>query len=145
MSSFIIRKLIGSEWSHVDIVDSQKNTVIGSTRKKGVGEFSVKSRLNSASKAAIMTIGGVSSGPIIQYAREKEGMDFDWLGLFAILLRCFKLNNKNKYFCSEIVAESFINAGYPIVKEGDEWKVTPQTIWNIGGLGKVHIIREYLK
>ncbi|MHA1329936.1 MAG: YiiX/YebB-like N1pC/P60 family cysteine hydrolase [Candidatus Hodarchaeales archaeon] len=68
----------------------------------------------------------------IDFALEQEGKGYDYHGLIGALLKGLFLTNmldhKNRFWCSELVADAYIEAGYPLTKDLNSWDVSPQDL-----------------
>jgi uncharacterized protein YycO len=65
------------------------------------------------------------------YAKDKVGSKYDYFGLVGIGLYLFGINKfnvfdeKDKYWCSELVADSYLMAGADLPVDRRTWKVSP--------------------
>lgn len=133
--------LTRSDFSHVDIYDPKTDTVIGAMAPTGVRETGMKEVLQDSTKAVLVTMENISDSKILKYARSKVGAAYDWPAIFGFAFRR-RMDDPARYFCSELIAKSFANAGYPMVNEEHHSKQTPDDIYGMEGFGKVKIKRE---
>ena len=71
------------------------------------------------------------------------GKHYDYLGILGIVLsmvhgtKTNELDQKNSYWCSELIADGFINAGIMLCVEPQTWKVSPQDLAECGSVEKI--------
>jgi len=80
----------------------------------------------------------------VDFMESKLNKGYDYLGLFGIaayLLHIKKKNNwdnKNKYWCSELVADGYLFAGADLPVNKDTWKVSPGDFLKFEDFKKVY-------
>jgi hypothetical protein len=60
--------------------------------------------------------------------QERVGKGYDYAALLGYILNTKKLNNSDKDFCSELIAQCFRKAGHELVPHWMEWRVRPTDI-----------------
>lgn len=80
----------------------------------------------------------------LNYAESKLGKGYDYSGLVGIALEIVGLSNKNylddknKYWCSELVADSYLNAGVNLPVNKNTSKVSPADFAKMSLFKKVY-------
>ena len=64
---------------------------------------------------------------VLDYALSQKGKPYDWGGIFGILSRGRNWQDDDKWFCSELVAYSFMKAGVPLLNETSN-RITPRDL-----------------
>lgn len=64
---------------------------------------------------------------IIDIAMTQEGKPYDWAGIFGLVLRERNWEDDDKWFCSELVAWSFKQGGFPLLNETTS-RITPRDL-----------------
>lgn len=64
---------------------------------------------------------------IIDIAMTQEGKPYDWAGIFGLVLRERNWEDDDKWFCSELVAWSFKQGGFPLLNE-TTCRITPRDL-----------------
>lgn len=64
---------------------------------------------------------------VLNIALTQEGKDYDWRGIFGFGIRA-RLHDKDSWFCSELVAWAFEQAGYPLLRTEKYWRITPRDL-----------------
>ena len=64
---------------------------------------------------------------VLDIAQTQIGKPYDWSGVFGMIFRDRDWENQDKWFCSELVAWSFKQAGYPLLNE-QSYRVTPRDL-----------------
>ncbi|WP_296574126.1 hypothetical protein [Zoogloea sp.] len=62
-------------------------------------------------------------------ARSQVGKGYDWRALLGIVLRARRLAEKDRWFCSELVAWVAEQGGRPLFRGEVLRRVTPQHLW----------------
>ena len=63
---------------------------------------------------------------IEEFLHRQLGKPYDWLGILGFPLRNWKLESKNKWFCSELVFTAFKQAGVELLKNTHPSEVSPR-------------------
>ena len=124
--SALIRVTTWSAWSHVDLIDDQ--SVLGAVAFHGVERELLATRLANASRAAVMTIPCADAQAVIAAAESQIGKPYDWLGVLGIGLHR-DWQEPDRWFCSEMAAWAFHEAGRPLFRPDALYRVTPQHLW----------------
>ena len=61
---------------------------------------------------------------VLGFAKEQIGKPYDWAGIYNFISRERQWDETDKWFCSELVAYSFKQAGYPLLRV-NSFRVTP--------------------
>lgn len=64
---------------------------------------------------------------VLKYALEQKGKPYDWAGILGIVARNRSWEDDDKWFCSELVAYSFMKAGVPLLNE-TSYRITPRDL-----------------
>lgn len=64
---------------------------------------------------------------IIDIAMTQEWKPYDWAGIFGLVLRERNWEDDDKWFCSELVAWSFKQGGFPLLNETTS-RITPRDL-----------------
>jgi hypothetical protein len=64
---------------------------------------------------------------VLDFARSQLDKPYDWLGLIGILTRNRRWEDDDKWFCSELVAWSFLQAGKPLLID-TSYRITPRDL-----------------
>lgn len=125
LSSRLIQILTWSRWSHVALIDDDE--VVEALWPR-VGVTALSDLLSRYSEVIIAEWPGIDGGPILEAARSQEGKPFDWKALFGFLFHR-DWQDPNAWFCSELVAWSFTQAGVPLYRREAMDRITPQDLW----------------
>ncbi|WP_216891622.1 hypothetical protein [Pseudomonas putida] len=87
------------------------------------------SRLARASHAALVEFPVSDPQAVLDAALAQLGRPYDWLGCAGIALRNRDWQEPDSWFCSELVAYAFGQAGEPLFREDMVSRVTPQHLW----------------
>jgi len=137
----VIRWFTKSKYSHTacyigdgKIVESDFGGVMISSVKKYDGKFDVfRHRFATETQLA----------DAVLWMKGQVGKGYDYLGLIGVGLaiigrkgrNCF--DDKNRYWCSELVADGYINSGIVLCVDPDTYKVSPQDLADCGFLTKI--------
>lgn len=135
IGSDLIRALTWSPFSHVDIIVRKDRLapvreafVIGAEAVAGVVRRPLAERLATASRAAIMHIACEHSDEVEHAAASQLGKPYDWRGLLGLGVRR-RWQDDDKWFCSELVAWAFEQAGHRLFRPDTHSRITPQHLW----------------
>ena len=64
---------------------------------------------------------------IIDITMTQAGKPYDWSGIFGLVLRERNWEDDDKWFCSELVAWSFKQGGFPLLNETTS-RITPRDL-----------------
>lgn len=118
--SRLIRWVTWSDYSHVDFV-LEDGTLLGSDSNGGV-----KIREHDPSKKSKDFVVDAPYS-VVERAMTQLGKKYDWKGIVGMGLRK-RIESKNKWFCSELIAWAFEQEGYPIVSTEKHWRIAPRDL-----------------
>ena len=127
LGSLALRTFLWSDWSHCGILHDGRvveASAYGVVRIRTLDEF-----LHGVSRSKVVSLPG-DSAAVFFAAATQEGKKYDWLGCLGIATRR-KLESKDRWFCSELVAWAFKQAGYPLFSI-KPWRITPRDLYMIG-------------
>ncbi len=137
--SLAIRLVTWSAWSHVDLLLDEPGAaarLVGAVAPSGVIETPMSIRLAHASRAAIVEFPVRNPQAVLDAALGQIGRPYDWLGCAGIALRNRDWQEPDSWFCSELVAYAFGQAGEPLFREDMVSRVTPQHLWMLANPSK---------
>ena len=123
----IIRAVTWSDWSHVAIIDGEE--VIEDTWP-AVRLAQLSEVIAKHSAHCIVDMPCDDPAAVIAAARSQVGKPYDLTALFGLLARR-DWQEPDSWFCSELVAWSFQQAGAPLFRPEALYRVTPQHLWMI--------------
>jgi uncharacterized protein YycO len=118
--SRIIRAFNWSPYSHVAWVDDDDFSVIEAWHRGGVTH--VASPNVNHTPGTMVDIFYVTSEQafqteiIRQFLKDQVGKKYDFAGILGFIFRATRLQRKQKWFCSELVAEAYATAGLPLLR-----------------------------
>lgn len=132
---FLIEKFTKGPYTHSalyigdgNIIESAWNGVVMTTLDKYENyPYKTAMRHKTANKNLLQAS--------IQWAYSQVGKGYDYLGLFGIanslILRkdYNALDDKDKYWCSELIADAFIKSSIDVDFSPDTWKVSPNDFY----------------
>ena len=124
IGSLLLRTALWSPWSHCAIVDGEE--VIEAAAFGGVRARPLADMLADATKMAFVTLPG-DEHAVIAAARSQIGKPYDWAGVLGFGFRR-RWQDDDAWFCSELVAWAFAEAGTPLFRE-HAWRITPRDIY----------------
>lgn len=124
IGSLLLRTALWSPWSHCAIVDGEE--VIEAAAFGGVRVRPLADMLVQATKAAMIVLPGEPE-KVIAAARSQIGKPYDWAGVLGFGFRR-RWQDDDAWFCSELVAWAFAEAGTPLFRE-HAWRITPRDIY----------------
>jgi len=124
--SGLIRAFTWSSWSHVSIIDG--DTVIEAAALHGVRRVPVLDAINRASRGEVVEFQCQDPERIIAAAASQIGKPYDYTALIGLGLRR-DWQESDSWFCSELVAWAFQEAGEPIFRADAMHRVTPEHLW----------------
>ena len=123
--SAAIRLGTWSDWSHVAIIDGDE--VIEATAPAGVRRFPVVQAINHAKRGAIVELPCRDPQAVIAAAASQLGKPYDYTAIAGLWLHR-DWQEDDAWFCSELVAWAFAEAGTPLFRE-HAWRITPRDIY----------------
>jgi uncharacterized protein YycO len=126
--SIMIRLATWSQFSHVDMIVGDGSRLIGALPfGAGVSEYDLQHRLTHARKTAVYEA-NFPQELVEREIRKQLGKPYDYVGVVGVGFHR-DWSKDSKWFCSEIIAASFAQAGYPLVNpELRLNRVTPETL-----------------
>lgn len=124
--SAVIRACTWSNWSHVALIDGDE--VIEATAPDGVRRFPAVQAINHAKYGAIVELPCRDPGAVIAAAASQLGKPYDYTAIVGLGLHR-DWQEDDAWFCSELVAWSFAQAGEPLFRADVLRRVTPQHLW----------------
>lgn len=125
IGAMAIRAVTWSKWSHVAIVDGDE--VIEATwphvRVRPLADL-----LTSQSRHAVVDLPCRSPAAAIAAARSQIGKPYDLSALFGLLMHR-DWQEDDRWFCSELVAWAFDQAGSPLFRPEAMHRITPEHLW----------------
>lgn len=124
--SALIRACTWSTWSHVALVDGDE--VIEATAPAGVRRYPVLAAIEHAKRAAVVDLPCRDPASVIEAAASQIGKPYDYAAIVGIGLHR-DWQQDDRWFCSELVAQAFEQAGQPLFRGEVLRRVTPQHLW----------------
>lgn len=124
IGSLLLRTALWSPWSHCAIVDGEE--VIEAAAFGGVRVRPLADMLADATKTAILTLPG-DPQKVIAAVRSQIGKPYDWSGVLGLGFRR-RWQDDDAWFCSELVAWAFAEAGAPLFRT-QPWRITPRDLY----------------
>lgn len=124
--SAVIRACTWSSWSHVALIDGDE--VIEATAPAGVRRYPVLLALDHAKQAAIVDLPCRDSRAVIAAAASQLGKPYDYTAIAGLGLHRY-WQEDDRWFCSELVAWAFSQAGESLFRADVLRRVTPQHLW----------------
>lgn len=122
--SWLIRAATWSPWSHVDVI-MPNDLRLGARGGKGVIITGV---VTEASEKAVyeVELTAEQADKFFTALKSQLGKGYDWWGIIGFTLRK-DWHKENAWFCSELVAWAFKQAGKPVICEKSSM-VTPRDL-----------------
>lgn len=125
----LVRAVTWSDWSHCGIL-TKDNTVVESAFKLGgVVETPYALFTERVDSYTIVEMDCRDAQAIIDAARSQIGKPYDWTGLFGILFHNRNWQEEDKWWCSELIAWAFEQAGEPLFTPETRIRISPQHIY----------------
>lgn len=127
IGSLFLRTFMWSAWSHSAVIDGDE--VIEATMTKGVTVRTLSDFKNHASKWEIIEIPTEDPAAVIKAMRSQVGKRYDYFGVLGIYVGFHRRWQEDDcWFCSEIIAWAFSEAGTPLFRT-DTWRILPRDIY----------------
>ena len=123
LSSKAIRFFTWSWASHVDFV-LPSGKLLGALAEQDGGGVKIHDA-QGYTRTERFTVDAPES--IINIAKTQIDKPYDWSGIFGLVLRNRNWESDDKWFCSELVAWAFKQAGYPLLHE-TSFRITPRDL-----------------
>ncbi|MCK6396074.1 MAG: hypothetical protein L6Q67_20630 [Zoogloea sp.] len=126
IGSLLIRAFTWSEYSHAAIIDGDHviEAVWPRVRECALTEFARKH-----ARIEFIDVPMPDEDAALSAARSQVGKGYDWRALLGIVLRARRLAEKDRWFCSELVAWVAEQGGRPLFRGEVLRRVTPQHLW----------------
>ncbi len=132
----VIRTATWSRWNHVALVTDDE--VIEATPFFGVRQIALAEAVGRARETALVELPAREPRQIIEAARSQLGKPYDWTAVLGLGLRR-DWQDRDAWFCSELIAWSAAEAGEPWYRLESLRRVTPQHLWMLPPLGELQI------
>uniref|UniRef100_A0A6H1ZF04 Putative peptidase n=1 Tax=viral metagenome TaxID=1070528 RepID=A0A6H1ZF04_9ZZZZ len=103
--------------------------LIGAVAPAGVVVVPMAERLALASRAVLVEFTVPDRDAVLDAALSQIGKPYDWLGVAGIALRGRDWQEDDCWFCSELVAWAFSEAGFPLFRSELQARIVPQHLW----------------
>lgn len=127
IGSATIRHFTWSPYSHVDLV-LPNGLLLGARATRGVALYSPHEVENSRVAAYSVATNPRQQEAILRAARTQIGKPYDWGGVLGLALRSRRWQDDDSWFCSELVTWAFEQAGVPLLRTADAWRITPRDL-----------------
>jgi uncharacterized protein YycO len=124
--SWMIRVGSWSRWSHVAIVSGQ--SVIEAVAIDGVSQRPIADRQRQDLRWQLVDFACPNPDGVIEAARSQIGKPYDYTGVLGVGLHR-DWQQDDAWFCSELVAWAFQEAGCALFRPGATRRITPQDLW----------------
>lgn len=124
--SALIRACTWSSWSHVALIDGDE--VIEATAPDGVRRYPVLWAMEHAKRAAIVDLPCCDPQAVIAAAASQIGKPYDYGAVVGIGLHR-DWQEDDSWFCSELIAWAFAQAGDSLFRPEVMRRITPQHLW----------------
>ncbi|MGA3706574.1 YiiX/YebB-like N1pC/P60 family cysteine hydrolase [Ralstonia nicotianae] len=131
--SWAIRVCTWSAWSHVALVAGDQ--VIESMPGYGVRRVSLAGAIQCADRHELATMPARDPARIIEAAAGQIGKPYDYEAIVGLGLHR-DWQQADAWFCSELLAWSFHQAGEPLFRADCVRRVTPQHLWMLAPFGE---------
>ena len=122
--SAVIRACTWSKWSHVALVAGPCAIEAVTT---GVRKVPVLEAMDRAKRAAVVELPCRDPRAVIAAAESQLGKPYDFTAIVGLGLHR-DWQEDDRWFCSELVAWAFAEAGTPLFRT-EAWRITPQDIY----------------
>ena len=124
--SAVIRACTWSSWSHVALIDGMD--VVEAMAPNGVRRFPVLEAINHSKNAAVVDLPCRDPQAVIAAAASQIGKPYDYTAVLGLGLKR-DWQQDDSWFCSELVAWAFEQAGEPLFRAEILRRVTPEHLW----------------
>lgn len=125
----LIRWLTGSQWSHCAIVSDDGVMAVEATWPR-VRMVPVEKIMRAHTKNLVIDIPCANPALAFDHAMDQVGKPYDLTALIG-WLSGRDWQEEDSWFCSELVAFAFAQAGSPLFRDGTMSRVTPQNLWMV--------------
>lgn len=124
-TSALIRAFTWSQWSHVAVIAGPWAIEAVAT---GVRKLPVLDAIGRAKRSAVVELPCRDPRAVIAAAESQLGKPYDFTAIVGLGLRR-DWQEDDAWFCSELVAWAFEQAGEPLFRAECLRRVTPQHLW----------------
>ncbi|MNF95265.1 hypothetical protein D3C84_780070 [compost metagenome] len=110
--------------------------MIEATPFYGVRRVKLGEAIGQASDSALVELPARNPHRIIEAARSQLGKPYDWTAILGLGLRR-DWQERDAWFCSELIAWSAAEAGEPWYRCESLRRVTPQHLWMLPPVGEL--------
>lgn len=121
-----IRVATWSHWSHVALVDGDR--VIEALAPRGVQINDTDHVAMRSNEYALVELPCRNPEAVLTAAASQAGKPYDYTALLGMALRR-NWQEEDAWFCSELIAWAFAQAGEPLYRPEVMRRVTPQHLW----------------
>lgn len=126
LHSALIRVATWSPWSHVGLVVG--DSVIDAAPGEGVRLISMAQLERESDHCKLVELPCRRPDVMALAASQQIGKPYDWSAIFGLTLHR-DWSEPDKWFCAELVAWAFAEAGEPLFRHDVISRVTPQHLW----------------
>lgn len=127
LGSVLIRAWMHSRFSHCALVDTEAQTVIEATARRGVIERPLAELLAESSYHETVRIPCRAPALALLTARREVGKPYDWRGVLGFWVRR-DWNRGNAWFCSELIAGVLERIGESAFRRSPH-RVSPEQLY----------------
>jgi len=115
-------------WSHVmGIINYNKDCIEATYPKVRQESINVYKRCKYAILTPKIPLSDEEKFLFVNFMVSKLGKKYDWRGIVSFFIKS-KWQNKNWYFCSELILEAYRHIGRELIRKEIEW-TTPQDLY----------------
>tara|TARA_Y100000815_G_C13056853_1_gene392813 strand:+ start:197 stop:634 length:438 start_codon:yes stop_codon:yes gene_type:complete len=126
IGGLIIRLFTFSRWNHVAI--EVGGIVYESVTAGGVRSVPARSFPQLWNSTESVSVAVENPTLLLAFLKEQVGKPYDWAAIFALPFRK-SWHARDKWFCSELVAEALIAGGSDAIPRIKSFRVTPRDLW----------------
>lgn len=126
IGGLIIRLFTFSRWNHVAI--EVGGVVYESVTAGGVRRVPARSFPRLWEKTTSVEVSVENPAEMLAFLNAQVGRPYDWSAIFALPFRK-SWQARDKWFCSELVAEALIAGGSNAIPRLKSYRVTPRDLW----------------
>lgn len=130
LASKLIRLVTWSRWSHVAILLNPTEVIDATFTHGGVKTRPLSEALAAAADYTMVDFYVPCAGAVRLAAYDELNKPYDWTALFGLWWHR-DWQESDSWFCSELVAYAFQHAGYPMFRDAEMHRITPDHIWKL--------------
>jgi len=117
-----------SNWSHVGcMIDYNNNMIEATWPRVKISNISSYKGCEYAVLRLKQNLTDEQKIKILDFLKDKIDKRYDWRGIISFVIKS-NYQNKNWFFCSELVIEAYRAAGIELLRKETQW-VTPQDLF----------------